>query len=212
MKELKKSIQNRKTVSFICDYCGSEGIKAESEYKRNLKKGRKNYCSRSCAAKGNKNLKEAALKCSNSESNKKHISSLCDNRKDEFTPFRYTLRNIKKRFKEVDIDLNYLKKLWEDQKGICPYTGIKLTLPTYTSTKDIDVTVRASLDRIDSNKGYIKGNVQWISTSINYLKSTMSDLETKHFLKQISFYTSTFVEDQTISSSQKEMSDAQAGN
>ena len=40
----------------------------------------------------------------------------------------------------------------------------------------------------------------------------MTDLETKQYLKLISSYTSTFVEDKTISSSQNEMSDALAGN
>ena len=33
----------------------------------------------------------------------------------------------------------------------------------------------ASLDRIDNSKGYIKGNIRWVSRSINYMKNDMSD-------------------------------------
>lgn len=69
----------------------------------------------------------------------------------------------------------------------------------------------ASLDRIDSSKGYIKGNVQFVSLPINYMKSTKSDIEIRQFLKQISSYTSHFCEDETISSP-KEVLGAQAGN
>ena len=87
-----------------------------------------------------------------------------------------------------------LKEIWENQKGICPYTGLSLVLPTYKNLKEIPISLRASLDRIDSSKGYIKDNIQFISTPINYLKNTMSDSETKQYLKSISKYISTFVE------------------
>ncbi len=70
---------------------------------------------------------------------------------------------------------------------------------------------KASLDRIDSSLGYIKGNIQWISLPINLMKAEMSNEWTKNFLKQISTYCSTFIEDQTISSSPIEDLDALAG-
>lgn len=176
-----------------------------SEYNRNKKLGRKNFCSRSCAIRyANKNkLHTFTDKC------REHLLSICNNQIDEYTSFRYTLRSVYKRFKEVDIDLEYLKQLWETQKGICPYTGIKLKLPTYKNHNFYFNC--ASLDRIDSSKGYIKGNVQFISLPINLMKSTKSDIEVKQFLKQISSYTSHFCEDETISSP-KEVLGAQAGN
>lgn len=129
---------------------------------------------------------------------REHLLTICNNRKDEYTDFRYILRNIRKRFKEVDIDLEYLKHLWESQNGICLYTGIYLTLPTYVN-HDFFFNC-ASLDRIDSSKGYVKGNVQFIALPINLMKSTKSETEIKCFLKQISSYTSHFYEDETISS------------
>ncbi len=95
--------------------CGKEGIKAESEYKRNLKKGRKNYCCRECAAKG---------------AGKTRL-------------------------------------------------GVK----------------RSASDTLVKHLRDISGNIQFVSTPINYMKSTMSDSQTKKFLKEISSYTSAFTED-----------------
>lgn len=187
-------MQNRKLVTFKCDCCGKECKKPKSEYDRNLRLGRHNFCSRSCACIYNN--KHSNRKTS--EKKLKHLLSICNNRHDEYTGFRYILRNIKKRFKEVDVDLQYLKELWESQNGICPYTGIRMNLPTYNS--NFDYFTVASLDRIDSTKGYIKGNVQYVLLPINFLKSTMSDISVKRFLKQISSYTSAFTEDETISS------------
>ena len=209
--ENKKSLIGRTAVTFICDECGKEGIKPKTEYERNLRLGRKNYCCRECSIKGAAKTR-TGKHYQRSKAQVEHIKSISNNRKDDFTPFRYTLRAVKRRFKEVDIDLEYLKEIWEEQKGICPYTGLRLILPHDNNIHDIDLPHRASLDRINSSKGYVKGNIQYISTPINYMKSTMSDLETKRFLKEISSYTSSFREDQTISSSQDEMSDTQVGN
>lgn len=196
MEELKKSIQNRKTTTFICDWCGGEGIKATSEYNRNIKRGRKNYCCRECAGKGAGRTRTGIPReYSHSEENNTFLKSICGNRRDEYTPFRYSLRNAKKRFKDFDLDLEYLKEVWENQKGICPYTGISLVLPENGNLDMIPLSKRASIDRIDSKKGYVKGNIQFISTPINYMKSTMTDLQTKQFLKEISSCTSTFVKD-----------------
>lgn len=100
-------------------------------------------------------------------------------------PFKYYYRNCKRRNHEFNLDLEYLEQLWNIQKGICPYTKVRLTLNTHQKQLK-DFRYSASLDRIDSSKGYIKGNVQFISTAINYMKSTMSDLECKEFLLQIS--------------------------
>ena len=112
--------------------------------------------------------------------------------------------------REFSITLQDLKDQWEKQKGLCIYTNVKLVLPLYNTNPSL--TEQASLDRIDSSKGYIPGNIQFVCSCINLLKNKLSDLEVKHFLKKISSFTSTFEEDQTISSSQNEMSGATSGN
>lgn len=187
--------QKRKLVEFTCDYCNSKNTKPESEFKRNIKLGRHNFCSRSCAIKyAQANKLTNSDNWRNSTINKQNLLNNCNNRKNEFTPFNYTFRNVKHRFKEYNITVQDLKEIWENQKGICPYTGLSLILPTYKNLKEIPISLRASLDRIDSSKGYTKDNIQFISTPINYLKNTMSDSDTKQYLKSISKYIFTFVE------------------
>ena len=75
--------------------------------------------------------------------------------------------------------LQDIKKQWEYQKGICPYTDIKLEFKTNNNFK------KASLDRIDSNKLYEKGNIEFVSMPINYMKHTMSVEKTIEFCKII---------------------------
>lgn len=43
--------KHRTQVQFICDCCGKEATKAKSEYERNIRLDKKNFCSRSCAAR-----------------------------------------------------------------------------------------------------------------------------------------------------------------
>ncbi len=160
--------QNRKLIKITCDCCGIEFEKPESEYNRNIKFKKDNYCSRNCSGK----------MCNKNKKQKGNPSNLISsNKRDDYTPFRYYYRNAKRRTKDFDLTLEYLKELWEFQNGICPYTGISLILSEYT-TKHNNPIYNASLDRIDSSKGYIKGNVQFISIAINYMKNAMSHDDT----------------------------------
>ena len=159
----------RKLGTCTCDNCGSEFEKPLSEINRNLNKGRKNFCSRTCVGKNNtKNFGD--------KKNDYDISRHSNNRKDGYTKFRYHFRNISSRNKELNITVEDLKEVWEIQKGVCPYLGIELHLNSYGKIKKDPIT-SASLDRIDSSKGYVKGNLQWISRAMNYLKNDMSELQ-----------------------------------
>lgn len=174
-------IQKKKTgkmVTIKCDHCEIDFEKRQSEYKRSTSMGRQNFCSRSCVGKhSHKHL-------TNSSHERYNVSRHAGNRKDEYTDFRYYMKHVKSRYKEYDITLDDLKDLWELQKGICPYSNINLKLSTHTNTSS-DIIHSASLDRIDSSKGYIKGNIQYVSLAINYMKSTMSHEETIQMCKII---------------------------
>ena len=175
---MSKRNHGRKMGICTCDNCGVEFTKPQSEINRNLKIGRRNFCTRSCSGMGNfKNFGDGK--------NNYDISKHSGNSRDEFTPFRYHLRNCKKRYKDFNIDLPHLNELWESQNGVCPFSGVKLILNAYTDIFK-DQRYSASLDRIDSTKGYIKGNVRWVSRSINHLKNDMTDEQLIEFLKIIS--------------------------
>lgn len=107
MEKTKKS-STRKQSAFICNNCGKESMKADSELKRNLKLNRKNYCNLSCAAIANN--KNKTFEYSSSEKNIAHLKEICGNKRDEFTPFRYTFRNSQRRVKhEFNLTLQDLK-------------------------------------------------------------------------------------------------------
>jgi hypothetical protein len=176
---------NRKTVFVKCDCCGKMFEKVASEVKRNAEKGRHNYCSRECVGKAVTNRQTGSKRGPASEKALSHIKDICGNRRDDLTPYRYTYRCVKRRFQDVDITIEDLVEQWEKQKGICPYSGYELILPENGNVKNIDFFHRASLDRIDSSKGYVKGNIQFVSTPINLMKLTKSDEEVKNFLMDI---------------------------
>jgi len=85
--------------------------------------------------------------------------------------------NAKSRNIKFDLDVEYLWKLFVKQNKKCALSGLILVFGDKRKRK-IDQT--ASLDRIDSNKGYIKGNVQWVHKVVNLMKGCQNS---KSFIK-----------------------------
>jgi len=58
----------------------------------------------------------------------------------------------------------------------CPLLGLKLTYANYKGNAQANY---ASLDRIDSSKGYVKGNIQILSFRANSMKgdATLEEME-----------------------------------
>lgn len=79
------------------------------------------------------------------------------------------------------ITSKYLESLWESQNGRCPYTGWELKL-SGDFPKD---PRKASLDRIDSSKGYIEGNVQFVAMHYNLAKNSWTDEQTIEFCQAV---------------------------
>ena len=79
---------------------------------------------------------------------------------------------IKQNAKSRNLEMNISKKaLWEmflSQNRKCAISGMPIQFTINKSEKT------ASLDRIDSSKGYIKGNVQWIHKDVNLMKNHFS--------------------------------------
>lgn len=173
-------------IQIKCDACGKTVKKIASEIKRQKDKGRTRfYCNRKCAANTFQN-KEHIKKYSEQNFFKVH-NQYGLNKIDEFTPFRYHIRNAKRRTNlNKDIDVKFLKDLWDSQQGCCAVTGLKLEHRYLSWMKNQRKSpYQASLDRIDNNKGYIRGNVRFVCLMYNYARNNFSDKETTEFFSRI---------------------------
>ena len=165
-------------VSCICKKCGMHFEKSKNEYNRKIKLGTPFFCSLKCSSSSHDTSYLDSWR--KSETNKNFIKQFSGSDKDAYSPFRETLKKVRNRSKsknrECDIDLNYLKEVWEMQKGKCPYLKRELVLPLTDQSHDkSNPNLIASLDRIDSSKGYVKGNIQFISTTLNFAKNKYSE-------------------------------------
>ena len=71
---------------------------------------------------------------------------------------------------EFNLDHDYLWDLFLKQNKKCAFSGIEII---FTNPREGKQT--ASLDRIDSQKGYIKGNVQWVHKQLNRMKWNLDE-------------------------------------
>lgn len=165
----------------MCGACGVSFDREQKEIARSKKLGRKFYCSNSCQAKFANNSKG-------------NISNLRMGRElDEYSSFRYCMKNIRKRhkehgFAEPDLDLKDLKDIWISQNGICPLTGWLLILPDAVNgwkTKT-QISKRASVDRIISGEPYTKTNIRFISYMANLCRNEFLDEDVIEFCKAVS--------------------------
>lgn len=83
-------------------------------------------------------------------------------------------RGAKKRDIGFEVDIGFLWRLFQKQGARCALTGIKIGFAIKGGSR-ADRT--ASLDRIDSSRGYTRDNVQWVHRTINFMKQTLSDKE-----------------------------------
>lgn len=75
-----------------------------------------------------------------------------------------------------DLNKDLIYQMLVDQDYCCKLSGVQITLPG--SSNDFSTgNFTASLDRIDSSKGYTHDNVQWVHKFVNIMKQDMSDQE-----------------------------------
>jgi hypothetical protein len=89
------------------------------------------------------------------------------------------IRNASDRNIEFNITIGYANKLFDKQRGKCALSGVDIQL-SYDQK-----TCTASLDRKDSYKGYIKGNVQWLHKDVNIMKRCITDKQFIEFCHKV---------------------------
>lgn len=168
---MKKS----KSTSLICKQCCKEFSIPTKEVTRQRKNGREHFfCSRSCSSL-----------YGNSLPGRNHVppAPQYGNAFAKTSNFGWYFHRMRARHKqEIDITPDYLEKLWEEQNGKCAITGLPINLQYWNTRK---TPFSASLDRKDSSKGYLKGNVQFVAYSVNMAKNNFTDEQIKEFFDAV---------------------------
>ena len=155
-----------------CCYCDKNVVYENKEHKRKLKEGTKFFCSSSCAAiYGNKIKHQEKYKLLSVEYQVGvRLNAL----------FRAAKKNSSLRNKVFSICLQDITMLWNESKGLCALTGLKMTLTSSNSSYQV------SMDRVDSDKGYEVGNIQLVCLGANRLKHTGTNDEALMFIRDMS--------------------------
>lgn len=175
-------MKKQNKVKCVCERCNLSFERFAGEVNRKKKLKTPFYCSRECSAAASMHKTCWINGWSYSKENAKHLQKQCSNRKDEYTPYKELLRRTKQRANRTNnLDLPFIKEMWERQNGKCCILGHDLVLPQYNSKVKNHNTL-ASIDRIDSKKGYTKDNVRIVCASINYAKNRFDDYHLFEFI------------------------------
>lgn len=79
------------------------------------------------------------------------------------------------------------------QEGKCALSGVEIHLAETTDELLYQRKNTASLDRIDSKKGYVKGNVQWVHKDVNTMKWDADQSNFIYWCKMIAQHNQTLV-------------------
>ena len=201
-------MKTKKTIKVKCISCDKIFEKQlDVYYNSNKYRNGRHFCSRTCKLSYFRPITMIKVKCNgcgkefemkkgkyttrHRENNGVHYCSKpCFHKHTSKLPFGYFMDKSKSSsrngFWNYDIDINFLKELWDKQKGTCPYTNIKMILPkskrSFRKCRSIE---KASLDRIDTTKGYLKGNVEFVCQGINFAKHDYSKEEVLQFVNKI---------------------------
>lgn len=92
-------------------------------------------------------------------------------------------QNRKQSQVEVAVTKQYLKELWEQQKGKCAVTGLHMTY--YPRAMRESTGLNASVDRIDSSDIYRQGNIRLVCSKVNLMKGAGEDADMLWWCKQV---------------------------
>jgi hypothetical protein len=78
---------------------------------------------------------------------------------------------------EFDLTLDKVEQLLIDQKGRCFYSN-----RVFDNSSPVN---SVSIDRRDSDKGYVMSNINLVCSSVNYMKSDLSECEFLNLIAEI---------------------------
>ena len=77
-------------------------------------------------------------------------------------------RGAEQRNIPFDVSIEYFNELLVKQNFKCNLSGLDIS---FSHSKIDNYVATASIDRIDSNNGYVVGNLQWIHKDVNLMKN-----------------------------------------
>jgi len=90
--------------------------------------------------------------------------------------YKKILANAEVRNIAMEVDIKYMWNLYMEQNGKCKLTGLDIHFGKHVIGVGTKMqTKTASLDRIDSSKGYVEGNLQWIHKNVNRMKNIFTN-------------------------------------
>lgn len=87
--------------------------------------------------------------------------------------------------RNIKFDLTY-EQFISSHTGICSLSGDRIFYTKHNRQASSNQT--ASLDRIDSSRGYELGNIQWVHKNINFAKQQLSNVDFIEMCKRVALY------------------------
>jgi predicted HicB family RNase H-like nuclease len=177
---LEKSIEIN-SINYLHQCSKCKETKPNSEYSPSLNKRVSNSLGRAFVSE----CKSCRRLYNNSRKvldRKKELAPIQRNKHRLSSIFWASKQNAKKRNLDHNIDLEYIKELFNTQQSLCYYTNKEMFIDTRTKKNNED---SVSLDRVDSSKGYIKGNVVLCRWVVNRIKNDLSTNKFFEIIKEI---------------------------
>ena len=131
-----------------------------------------------------KNCNREVSKAYREKNSKRYYENQKARRENENVFISQTFYSLKTRAKkkglEISVTPEYIQELLQKSEYRCSVTGQVMNLKSHPRKKANQF--KASLDRIDSTKGYIEGNVQWVCWAVNRMKSDTTESEFKFWI------------------------------
>lgn len=164
--------QGRSWCQVRCD-CGHIGVRR----KDHVESGRTKCC-KSCSAR---NTLKSHPNPHFSEHEHGGVGDL------SLTFWRAIRDGAERRGLEFSLTIAQAWELFLSQNGRCALSGAEITLSSKTKNGNPDYDLfTASLDRVDSRRGYYIGNVQWVHKDINRMKGDLPQAEFLQWCKKVS--------------------------
>lgn len=149
---------------YNCKHCGETNKFLFGDWNRNL-------CKKCNAERALKRYHEKKKLCIQSANN------YYDN---NIINIRFLAARTRAKNKNIEFNITreYIEFLLNKQNNKCIYSGIEFI-------NDRKGLYSLSIDRIDNNKGYIRGNIQLICSSVNSMKNNMEESVFIDIIKKI---------------------------